>query len=198
MLGYLISMLLNVSSLGAYIWWGIESDKTKFLIIITTLSIIINIGITIAKYLMHISDYIALNSLKEEINMVIQKYPILCKEVEETSQKLLTHELEFIKCISPGTIDTSSNNSLSHNLLTQLPKSEAITSVKGLMNSLDNHRNRITERVEKYNDKVSQILTTQSSFWILTPVPKYKVNLLRLKNLNKPEECAVEEIEKNL
>jgi len=198
MLWYIISVLFAISSLIAK--YAITNpvyatNSAGTLIAAAFIFIIISVAVTVGYMWGQQNDYINLNKRSNEINVTIDVYKAKNKEVQEMTKKMLSHELEIIKSISPeNSVDpqTFQDNILSKNLLTSLPECHAVSSVKQLITELDSKRSYIETALSKYNELICNIKRRQGNSLIYSPfIHKYDVHFVEVENLDDPEQAKI-------
>jgi hypothetical protein len=194
----MISILFAVSSLIAkYATTDpvYATNASIYLIVASSLFIIVSVWVTVASIHAQESDYINLNKKRNEINACIDIYKAKNKEVQEMTEKMLSHELNIIKSISPeNSMDPQNftDNILSKNLLTQLPDCHAVSSVKQMIGEIDSKRDYIGNALSNYNDRICNIKTRQGNPLIYSPfVKKYEVHFVEVENLDDPEQAKI-------
>lgn len=143
-------------------------------------------------------DYLNLGKIKSNIKAAIEKYKTKHKEINDLISKMFSHELEVIKHLSSETIkpEEFKNNTLSNNLLTQLPDLQAIGSVRDLVNDLNYSRGAVISNLREYNETVNNIKRRQGNSLIYTPfVKKYLVSFAEVRNLDDPPNIKLQSFE---
>ena len=140
MLWYIITVFLAICSFATK---NIVTGAT-FLAGFTVIAFIVSVWTTVFFMLYQKKDYIKLNKSKNELNTTIGIFKAKSKEVQDTTQIMLSHELEIIKSIVPNPENNKdqnfTDNILSKNLLTQLPDCHAIKSIGQMVDDLDTKR----------------------------------------------------------